>query len=295
MYLSWDDKQSVGFPGGAVKKPCLPKQEMWVASLGWEDTWRRKWQPTPVFLPVKSHGQRNMLGYSPWGHRRVRRDLATKPQQQIHLASRLHSPGYYKITNSGLSKSSKLLYLSACWNTAWWWSQGPPLNLFLNSSPSSIPIQHFVLIHISVKDTTTSPKSEIWELLMWPSLVLFTKYFQISFWLHNKILFLFFLEVRYGCAIWSIKYEQNWNVFLFRSFKGHCSILSLCHSDQQHQRDGWLIHQLHHQPHQFSIRNDLVFIKLLRFMGFHPWSFVLLFHPIGLHILWKWPPKYLSH
>ena len=28
---------------------------------------RRKWQPTPVFLPGKSHGQRNLVGYSPWG------------------------------------------------------------------------------------------------------------------------------------------------------------------------------------------------------------------------------------
>ena len=29
--------------------------------------WRRKWQPTPVFLPGKSHGRRNLVGYSPWG------------------------------------------------------------------------------------------------------------------------------------------------------------------------------------------------------------------------------------
>ena len=31
--------------------------------------WRRKWQPTPVFLPGESHGQRTLAGYSPWGHR----------------------------------------------------------------------------------------------------------------------------------------------------------------------------------------------------------------------------------
>ena len=29
--------------------------------------WRRKWQPTLVFLPGKSHGQRNLGSYSPWG------------------------------------------------------------------------------------------------------------------------------------------------------------------------------------------------------------------------------------
>ena len=42
--------------------------------------WRRKWQPTPVFLSGKSHGQRTLLGHSPLGHRRVRHDLATKQQ-----------------------------------------------------------------------------------------------------------------------------------------------------------------------------------------------------------------------
>ena len=38
--------------------------------------WRRKWQPTPVFLPGESHGRRNLIGYSPRG-RRVRHDWAT--------------------------------------------------------------------------------------------------------------------------------------------------------------------------------------------------------------------------
>ena len=28
--------------------------------------WRRKWPPTPVFLPGESHGQRSVTGYSPW-------------------------------------------------------------------------------------------------------------------------------------------------------------------------------------------------------------------------------------
>ena len=36
---------------------------------------KRKWQSTPVFLPGKSHGQRNLVGYSPWGHKRVGHDL----------------------------------------------------------------------------------------------------------------------------------------------------------------------------------------------------------------------------
>ena len=33
--------------------------------------WRRAWQPTPLFLPGKSHGQRNLVGYSPEGHKEL--------------------------------------------------------------------------------------------------------------------------------------------------------------------------------------------------------------------------------
>ena len=45
-------------------------QETRVRSLGQEDwkiPWRRDWQPTPVFLPGKSHGQRSLAGYDPHG------------------------------------------------------------------------------------------------------------------------------------------------------------------------------------------------------------------------------------
>ena len=33
--------------------------------------WRRKWQPTPVPLPGKSHGRRSLVGYSPWGRKEL--------------------------------------------------------------------------------------------------------------------------------------------------------------------------------------------------------------------------------
>ena len=41
--------------------------ETWVGSLGWQDPRRRKWPPTPVFLPGKFHGWRSLVDYSPWG------------------------------------------------------------------------------------------------------------------------------------------------------------------------------------------------------------------------------------
>ena len=39
--------------------------DLWVRKI----PWRMRWQPTPVFLPEKSHGQRSLAGYSPWGHK----------------------------------------------------------------------------------------------------------------------------------------------------------------------------------------------------------------------------------
>ena len=44
--------------------------------------WRRKCQPTPVFLPGKSHGQRSLVGYSSWGCKDPDMTEATKQQQQ---------------------------------------------------------------------------------------------------------------------------------------------------------------------------------------------------------------------
>ena len=53
------------------------KSDPWI----WKIPWRKKWQPSSVFLPGKSQGQRSPEGYSAQG-RRVRHDLVTKQQQQ---------------------------------------------------------------------------------------------------------------------------------------------------------------------------------------------------------------------
>ena len=50
----------------------------WVGKI----PWRRKWQSTPIFLPGKSHGQRNLVGSSPWDLKRVGHDWVTKKEQQ---------------------------------------------------------------------------------------------------------------------------------------------------------------------------------------------------------------------
>ena len=47
--------------------PAMQKTQ--VQSLVRKIPWRRKWQPTPVFLPGESHGQKTLAGHSPWGHK----------------------------------------------------------------------------------------------------------------------------------------------------------------------------------------------------------------------------------
>ena len=44
-----------------------PGFDPWVGKI----PWRRAWQPTPVFLPGESHGQRSLAGYSLWGCKKL--------------------------------------------------------------------------------------------------------------------------------------------------------------------------------------------------------------------------------
>ena len=57
-----------GFLVVQMVKNLPAMRETWVPSLGWEGPLRREWLPTPVFfLPGEFHGQRSLVGYSPWG------------------------------------------------------------------------------------------------------------------------------------------------------------------------------------------------------------------------------------
>ena len=82
-----------------VAKNPPAKPEMWLWSLGLEDTLGRKWQPTPVFLPGKSHGLRSLAGLQPSGCKESRHELATKQQQPPVLRrgwTNLHSHQWCK-------------------------------------------------------------------------------------------------------------------------------------------------------------------------------------------------------
>ena len=69
------DTQS--FPGGSVVKnpPAMQEaQEIWVDPWVGKIPWGMEWLPTPLFRPGEFHGQRNLVGYSPWGSQRVGHD-----------------------------------------------------------------------------------------------------------------------------------------------------------------------------------------------------------------------------
>ena len=62
---------SGGFPGWLSGKESAPNVGD-AGSIPGSDRkilWRRKWQPTPVFMPGEFHGQRSMVGYCPWGRK----------------------------------------------------------------------------------------------------------------------------------------------------------------------------------------------------------------------------------
>ena len=62
----------MGFPSDSAGRNLLAMQETketLFSSWVWKILLRRKWQPTPVFLPEKFHGQRSLVGYSTKGYK----------------------------------------------------------------------------------------------------------------------------------------------------------------------------------------------------------------------------------
>ena len=63
------------------KESACQSKRHWFSPWVGKIPWRGKWQPTPVVLPGKCHGQSSLVGYGPWGHRRVGWNLAIKQQK----------------------------------------------------------------------------------------------------------------------------------------------------------------------------------------------------------------------
>ena len=94
-----------GFPGGTVVKipPAHAGDAGYVGSipgLG-RFPWGRPWWPTPGFLPGKFHGQRSLVGYSPWG----RKELDTTEQLRAQTDVKKTREGGH-VTQAGVSFTS---------------------------------------------------------------------------------------------------------------------------------------------------------------------------------------------
>ena len=79
------------FPGGSEGKESACNAGdpgSWVGTI----PWRKKWLPTPVFLPGEFYGQRSLVGYSPWGCK----ELNTTERLTVSLS-------YCNLQGSGLS------------------------------------------------------------------------------------------------------------------------------------------------------------------------------------------------
>ena len=64
-----------------------PEFDPWVGKI----PWRREWLPPPIFLPGEFHGQRNLVGYSPWGGKGS--DM-TERLKHTHTIKSLSTLGY---------------------------------------------------------------------------------------------------------------------------------------------------------------------------------------------------------
>ena len=95
---------------------------MWETQVwGRKIPWRRKWQPIPVFLPGKSHGQRSLAGYSPWGRKE------SDTTKRLHFTSYLNGlvvfPTFFNLSlnlairSSWMSHSQlPVLFLLTVWS-----------------------------------------------------------------------------------------------------------------------------------------------------------------------------------
>ena len=72
LVMFWPHNLGSGLPGwfSGKESTCKYRRHRFNPWIG-KTPWRRKWQPTPVFLPWELHEQRSLAGYGPWGHKEL--------------------------------------------------------------------------------------------------------------------------------------------------------------------------------------------------------------------------------
>ena len=110
-------KENWGFPGGASgKEPTCQlkrhKRRGFNPCIG-KILWRRKWQPTPVLSPEKSHGQRSLVSYSPWGRNDSDRLYSPWGQKESDMTERLLFTSLFAIRMVSSAYLRLLIFLPA--------------------------------------------------------------------------------------------------------------------------------------------------------------------------------------
>ena len=112
--------------GAQMVKDPPTMQETWARSLGREDPLEEAWQPTPVFLPGESHGQRSPVGHSPWGLKE-----SDMTDQLIHTHHVIFTPefrlkevllhGKFQLRFRRIERgqSQRTALEPSCWEVAW--------------------------------------------------------------------------------------------------------------------------------------------------------------------------------
>ena len=141
----------IGSPGGSVLKnlpvrACQCRRHGFDPCVG-KTPCRRAWQPTPVFLPGESHGQRSLVGYSPWGRKKSRIGLSdsTTTNCPILVTPQCKRPGITcPLARTDLREGSRPLLKGF---------KSPPIKSFPRNPPQKSPLgvgpRVLLLLHIS--------------------------------------------------------------------------------------------------------------------------------------------------
>ena len=152
--------------------------DLWVGKI----PWKRKWQPTPVFLPGEFRGQRSPEGYSPWGRKRVRYDLVTMQQQTtrdslsgqtvkwgcllLEITARIKWNSVCKEMGTILPVSVQWLVSTAelwtlCWCRGGWWTLFEPICICTS-------LREGTLLRWNTERVPVSIFLEPWLMNTWP-------------------------------------------------------------------------------------------------------------------------------
>ena len=125
--------------------------------------WRRKWQSTPVFLPGKFHGQRSLVGYSPWDCK----ELDTTEQLSMHAPRLDSSLASIDITGIPVCKSDKKTKRKKKKKTIMWhW-------VLLHSAPGKLSMLSFEATALFAGNSCLKASDQDLSPLTWPQLCVF--------------------------------------------------------------------------------------------------------------------------